>query len=437
MLRHVRLTTLVALCVIVPAVAAAAAPFAYITNSNTGTISVLDLASGAETDTITLPGSALPWGVALSPDGKTLYASNFGNGNFFKVDLATKVAQPIAAPALAFGVAVHPSGSPVFVTHNSSTGGTSAFDTTTFGRTAVMSGSMSSGAAINVARGHLYVANRFGVRVLDLATYALIRQVSMGQGFGVAVHPAGTTFYVALPSLGQLAIIDAASFAATFVTLTGAVTPQGVAVSPDGKWVYTSNYGSANVSVVNAETGAFVRNVSVGMNPYGLQFAPDSSKAYVANWGSHNVSVINTTTFTVTSLSISGRAPVAFGLFIFGQAEQIIEVAIDITPGGNPNTINLKAKGTLPVAILGSEEFNVADVDPTTVTFAGAPVVIKKNGQAMASYDDVNGDGYVDIVVHVDREQFTLKVGDTEGVLEGKTNDGKAFRGKGSVRVLN
>jgi len=157
----------------------------------------------------------------------------------------------------------------------------------------------------------------------------------------------------------------------------------------------------------------------------------------VANWGSHNVSVINTTTFTVTSLSISGRAPVAFGLFIFGQAEQIIEVAIDITPGGNPNTINLKAKGTLPVAILGSEEFNVADVDPTTVTFAGAPVVIKKNGQAMASYDDVNGDGYVDIVVHVDREQFTLKVGDTEGVLEGKTNDGKAFRGKGSVRVLN
>src|SRR4030067_1184111 len=126
MLRHVRLTTLVALFVVAPAVAVAAAPFAYITDSNTGTISVLDLASGAETDTITLPGSALPWGAALSPDGKTLYASNFGNGNFFKVDLATKVAQPIAAPALAFGVAVHPSGSPVFVTHNSSTGGTSA-----------------------------------------------------------------------------------------------------------------------------------------------------------------------------------------------------------------------------------------------------------------------------------------------------------------------
>src|SRR4030067_237647 len=126
MLRHVRLTTLVALCVVVPAVAAAAAPFAYITNSNTGTISVLDLASGAETDTITLPGSALPWGVALSPDGKTLYASNFGNGNFFKVDLATKVAQSIAAPSLAFRVAAQSSGSSSFLTHNSSTGGTSA-----------------------------------------------------------------------------------------------------------------------------------------------------------------------------------------------------------------------------------------------------------------------------------------------------------------------
>jgi hypothetical protein len=113
-----------------------------------------------------------------------------------------------------------------------------------------------------------------------------------------------------------------------------------------------------------------------------------------------------------------------------------IAVAIDIMPGGNPNTINLRARGALPVAILGSADFSVADIDVSTIRLAGAPVLVKGNGQPMASVEDVNTDGFLDLVVHIDREALALTPADTEAVLEGTTHDGRRFRGKDTVRVL-
>jgi len=49
----------------------------------------------------------------------------------------------------------------------------------------------------------------------------------------------------------------------------------------------------------------------------------------------------------------------------------IITVALDIKPTSCPNPLNTKSNGVLPVAILGTEDFDVYDVDPVTVTLAG------------------------------------------------------------------
>jgi len=42
-------------------------------------------------------------------------------------------------------------------------------------------------------------------------------------------------------------------------------------------------------------------------------------------------------------------------------------VAIDIKPESCPNPLKLKGKGVLAVAILGTDDFDVTQIDPTTV----------------------------------------------------------------------
>jgi hypothetical protein len=47
------------------------------------------------------------------------------------------------------------------------------------------------------------------------------------------------------------------------------------------------------------------------------------------------------------------------------------EVVIDIRPRSCPNTLSAKSKGVLPVAILGTKDFDVTQVDPETIRLEG------------------------------------------------------------------
>ena len=51
--------------------------------------------------------------------------------------------------------------------------------------------------------------------------------------------------------------------------------------------------------------------------------------------------------------------------------EPEIEVPMDIKPTSCPNPLNKKDKGVLPVAILGTEDYDVTMVDPSSVQLAG------------------------------------------------------------------
>ncbi|NIO21807.1 MAG: hypothetical protein GTN76_14030 [Candidatus Aenigmarchaeota archaeon] len=88
------------------------------------------------------------------------------------------------------------------------------------------------------------------------------------------------------------------------------------------------------------------------------------------------------------------------------------------------------------MAILSTEDFDATTVDPTTVTLAGAGVKLKGKGTPMAFFDDVNGDGLTDIIVHVDTAALELSSGDAEATLEGETFDGVRIRGVDTVRIV-
>ena len=107
-----------------------------------------------------------------------------------------------------------------------------------------------------------------------------------------------------------------------------------------------------------------------------------------------------------------------------------IEVTIDIKPGSDPNSINLKSKGVVPVAILTTEDFDASDVDPTTVVFAGATPV------RWASCD-VDGDGDMDLLLHFKTQELReLDAFSTEATLIGATLGGTAIQGTDSVNIV-
>ncbi len=111
-------------------------------------------------------------------------------------------------------------------------------------------------------------------------------------------------------------------------------------------------------------------------------------------------------------------------------------VRIDIKPGSFPNSINLSSNGVVPVAIFSTASFDATTVDPLSVTLAGAHVRLKGKGTPMASFQDVTGDGRLDLVVHVSTEALELTGTDTLAVLRGKTFAGTPIMGIDSIRVV-
>ena len=113
------------------------------------------------------------------------------------------------------------------------------------------------------------------------------------------------------------------------------------------------------------------------------------------------------------------------------------QVGIDIKPGSFPNSINLGSAGVVPVAILSNPSFDATQIDPATVTLAGAAVkLIGKGSKYSCSPQYVNEDGQLDLVCNVETAQFMIEAGDTIATLEAMTFSGRPIRGSDSINIV-
>ena len=132
-----------------------------------------------------------------------------------------------------------------------------------------------------------------------------------------------------------------------------------------------------------------------------------------------------------------------FGLSTTETSEEVtctilpnqIDVDIDIKPGSDPNSINLNGKGIISVAILGTTNsgFNVLDVDVTTLAFgpAGAAPAHLVGGH----FEDVNDDGYLDLVSHFRTQQTGIVIGTLVACITGEL-DGIPFEGCDDINTV-
>lgn len=116
-----------------------------------------------------------------------------------------------------------------------------------------------------------------------------------------------------------------------------------------------------------------------------------------------------------------------------------ITVVVDIKPGSDPSAFNWNGAGKVPVAVLGSATFDVYGILPETVTMNNAGVALrgKKDPTAMASYRDVNGDGYIDLVVQImDTDGDVFPAGAVEATVRGSLANGDTFTAIGEIKLV-
>jgi len=83
--------------------------------------------------------------------------------------------------------------------------------------------------------------------------------------------------------------------------------PKVVEVTPDNKYVLVANWCSYTVSVISVEKNKVIRTIKIGRYPRGIAVNNDSTKAYVAEMGGNRIHVINLQDFTTSFIPIGSN----------------------------------------------------------------------------------------------------------------------------------
>lgn len=132
-----------------------------------------------------------------------------------------------------------------------------------------------------------------------------------------------------------------------------------------------------------------------------------------------------------------------------------IEVPVDIHPGSCPNPLNFKAQGKIPISISGTPDFDVSEINVSTIRMAGvAPIW---NGLAdtstpfmpfvnkplsIYSCNTSGGDGIMDLNLKFMTPAIANAIGPVSPgtvmriILTGELNDGTEFIGEDIVKIV-
>src|ERR1039458_7058767 len=121
------------------------------------------------------------------------------------------------------------------------------------------------------------------VRVLDAASYAVIRNIAVGRvPRGFSFSPDGARLFVTNSWDDTLSVIDTSTLAVVATWPVGA-EPSSVVEDRAGKRLFVANRISNDVAVLDAQTGAEEKRLLAGRGSSYLTLSPDGSRIYATH----------------------------------------------------------------------------------------------------------------------------------------------------------
>ncbi len=358
--------------------------YAYVTNMNSDSVSVINTESNTVTATIT--GFSSPDHIAIAPSGEYAYVINQENNSVSVISTATNTVTATITIGNGMssglnGLAITPDSGYVYVTN---VGGmsVSVINTDTNEITATINVEGSPGGVIVTPDGkYLYVSqttynfdtekSEGEILVINTATNTVEKKIAVeAYPHSLSVTPDGKVVcVVSLDANSVNPVEESLGFVSVINTDTNSVarvdvgcSPRGIAVTPNSQYACVTNLGTddffkpakpinSSVSVVNLVTNTVsaTLEVPVGSTPYAIAITPDGEYAYITYGGSDAVSAINITAHTAASAApMFSPQLLVIALLVFVVAALLAVVVVKRRTGKSNqakiSTENLSAK---------------------------------------------------------------------------------------------
>jgi YVTN family beta-propeller protein len=305
-------------------------------------------------------------GIAMSPDGSTLYIPNAPDISEYAPATGKLTQNAIPVPSgIIWGIAVSPDGSTLYADNN----------------------------------------NTDVVYVINIATKAVSSTIALGNApNSMVLSPDGSRLYVLEDKADTVAVINTATdtVAATIAMPSepGVTAPMNVqdnaCISPDGSTLYVPGAPGEPVQVVSTPTDTITSTINVTAsdnNEGSCAVSPDGSQVWVGlyGFGGAELAAFNTSTHALIGTGMTGQFTVwavAFG------PDQAPDAALSVTPGPQYQSTQFDASAsTVPYGTITNYAWNFGDGTTANTTTPTTSHVYTTGGPVTATVTETDAAG--------------------------------------------
>lgn len=253
----------------------------------------------------TITVSEDPNDIVVSSNGKKAYVANRGDKNVSVVDLENMLLLDNIDEGYPRGLALSPDGHYIYIPGYSSGNATVSFVNTTTNTVekkltyAVTDSDYPRFMACSPDGSTVYAAGSYSLSVIDVSSKSVVKSINFDNLIkDIALSPDGNNLYLSAHGsyVGYIYVLDTSAYSVKDVGVEEAC--QGLSVSPDGKHVYVAHNTRGKVTVINAETNTWEREINVSGDPVDVVPSPDDKHLYVVTYSNRTVYAIDLSTDT-------------------------------------------------------------------------------------------------------------------------------------------